>query len=88
MRTATSSAKAALLHQLLDEFDDGRRDVFFCLAANMLLLEDLTAAVEKISAQTEGQPMARKAEAAERILRKTAAKKDVPLELRTWDGPW
>ena len=81
-------AKAALLHRLLDEFDDGRRDVFFCLEANMLALEDLTAAVEKASAQAEGLSSARKAEVAERMLRETAAEKDVPLELRTWNGPW
>ena len=84
-------AKAAILHQLLDEFDDGRHDVFFCLAANMLALEDLAAAVEKASEQTEdlsATQKRRRAETAERILRETATEKDVPLELRTWNGPW
>ena len=81
-------AKAALLHRLLDEFDDGHRDVFFCLAANMLALEDLEAAVGKAQAEAQGLSREQRAEAAERALRAAAAEKGVPLELRTWSGPW
>lgn len=81
-------AKAALLHRLLDEYDDSTRDVFFCLAANMLEVDDLQTAVDAISASAEGLSTRSKAELAERELRRIATVKDVPLELRTWNGPW
>lgn len=81
-------AKVALLHRLLDEYDDGTRDVFFCLAANMLEVEDLRKALDALAASAAGIPVHERAECAERELRRIAAEKNVPLELRQWNGPW
>ena len=81
-------AKAALLHRLLDECDDGDRDVFFCLAANMLEVGDLEDAVNRIMDAAGDMPVSGKADLAERELRKVANEKGVPLELRRWTGPW
>lgn len=38
--------KAAILRRLLDSLNDGRRKTFFCLAVNLLCLEDGKAAME------------------------------------------
>lgn len=81
-------AKAALLHQLLDDYDDGTRDVFFCLAANMLEVDDLQAAIEQADTTTEGMDIRARADYVESELRRIAAKRNIPLELRTWSGPW
>ena len=80
--------KARLLHQLLDGFDNGRHVVFFCLAANMLAVDDLKAALGQIAEQAAGLPPTKRGDIAEHVLREVAAAKDVPLKLRTWDGPW
>ncbi len=81
-------AKASLLHRLLDEYDDGTRDVFFCLAVNMLEVCDLEAALGTIGAATAGMAVRDRSEFAEHELRHVAEEKDVPLELRTWNGTW
>ena len=80
--------KAALLHCLLEDFDDGRHDVFFCLAANMLALADLQAAIGRIKAAASGMGIRAKSDFAKRELRRVAAEKGVPLKLRQWEGPW
>ncbi len=80
--------KSALLRRLLDGYDDGGRDVFFCLAANMLEVDDLRNAIERADVATMGMEAREKADFAERELRRMAAEKGVPLELRQWDGPW
>lgn len=81
-------AKAALLRRLLDGFDDDTRDVFLCLAANMLEVGDLEVAVEQADATAKGMDARARADHAEGILRRIAAERNVPLELRTWSGPW
>ena len=40
---AEQHAKKRILERLLTEYNDGTKDVFFCLAVNMLALDDLTA---------------------------------------------
>lgn len=80
--------KAALLRRLLDVYDDGTRDVFFCLAANMLEVDDLRMAIDRIDAATGGMSVLGKANFAERELRQLANEKGVPLELRQWHGSW
>ena len=39
-------AKKKILERLLSEYDDGTKDVFFCLAVNMLAVDDLTAVLD------------------------------------------
>ncbi len=80
--------KASLLQRLLDEYDDGAHDVFFCLAANMLEVADLQAALDTLDTSAQDMSASEKAHAAERTLRRIATKRGVPLELRTWNGPW
>ena len=39
--------KMQILRYLLDNFNDGRRKSFFCMAANLLELEDLKSAAAR-----------------------------------------
>lgn len=80
--------KARMLHHLLDGYDDGTRDVFLCLAVNMLEVDDLRAALDRMDTATVGMTVHEKAAFAERELRLVAADRDILLELRQWDGPW
>ncbi len=40
-------AKKALLTRMLEEYDDGYHDVFFCLAANMLGVDNLESVINQ-----------------------------------------
>lgn len=44
---AEQREKVELLHRLLEKYDDGHRDVFFCLAANLLDVEDLKGVLDE-----------------------------------------
>lgn len=75
-------AKKKILDRLLTEYDDGRRDVFFCLAVNMLEVEDLTAILDHANRETDRMTRQEKAAFAERQLLLCAEKAGVPLVLR------
>lgn len=75
-------AKKKILDRLLTEYDDGRRDVFFCLAVNMLEVEDLTAFLDHADRETDRMTRQEKAAFVERQLRLCAEKAGVPLFLR------
>lgn len=75
-------AKKKILDRLLTEYDDGRRDVFFCLAVNMLEVEDLTAILDHANRETDRMTRQKKAAFAERQLLLCAEKAGVPLVLR------
>ncbi len=81
-------AKAAILRRMLDEFDEGGHDVFFCLAANMLEVDDLNRAVTQAQATATDVSSPKRAALLEGELRRVAEERGVPLELRRWDGPW
>ena len=85
---AEQRERAALLRRLLDGFDDGGRDVFFCLAANMLQVPDLRDAIGRAEAAARGKGAGERADIAEGELRRVAEARGVPLHLRTWEGPW
>ena len=40
--------KKRILDRLLEGYDDGQRDVFFCLAVNLLELSDLKGVLEQL----------------------------------------
>jgi hypothetical protein len=46
-------SKMQILDELLEKHDDGRRKSFYCLAVNLLELEDLRAIMNKINNETE-----------------------------------
>ena len=81
---AEQRAKKGILNRLLEEYDDGGRDVFFCLAVNMLSVDDLTAVLEKADQKTVGMAKDEKAEFIEGQLRECADRSNIPLVLRKW----
>lgn len=74
--------KKALLDRLLSEYDDGRKDVFFCLAANLMEIDDLRAVLEEADSSTKEMPLREKAEYIKQKLIESAEKKDITLRLR------
>ena len=75
--------KTALLKRLLAEYDDGRRKSFFCLAVNMLPLQELVDVLHSLEAGAlKGAAQKDKAGAAVAALQGLADKKGVVLKLR------
>ncbi len=81
---AEQREKKEILDRLLKDHDDGGRDVFFCLAVNMLPTDDLRFVLEKAEAGNAVMPAREKAEYVETLLRERARMKGIPLELRPW----
>lgn len=75
-------AKKAILTRLLKEYDDGRKDVFFCLAVNLLAPEDLTDILERADQATGNITRKERAEFMERQLYACADRKNICLALR------
>lgn len=75
--------KVRILKMLLEHYDDGRRKSFFCIAVNLLQLEDIVRVLAQI--EDEIQPDAclkEKAAAAAGLFEKMAEKRCLSLKLR------
>jgi len=72
--------KMALLQQLLAQYDDGRRKSFFCLAVNLLPLEDVKTACEEAFEPKGGTPKER-AVLISALLQAAAEKRGITLKL-------
>ena len=75
--------KITILKKLLQNYDDGRKKSFYCLAVNLLDLHDSNAVMDRIATEVEPEA-SRKAMAAiaARLFEEMAAKKGVSLKLR------
>ena len=76
--------KMQILRYLLDNFNDGRRKSFFCMAVNLPELEDLKSAVKEIEEEVSGKELTVKEKAviSVEILKSAAARKNIVLKLR------
>ncbi len=74
--------KADILSHLLKNFNDGRQDVFYCLAVNMLSLNDLYNITEKADKDSFNMQPAEKMMLMKQMLYDCAQKRNIPLELR------
>ena len=76
--------KMQILRYLLDNFNDGRRKSFFCMAVNLLELEDLRSAMKEIEEEVSGKELTVKEKAviSVEILKSAAARKNIVLKLR------
>ncbi len=81
---AEQRTKKAILTRFLDDYDDGTKEVFFCLAVNMLEVEDLQVILSRMDSQSADRSLQDKAARLERQLRDRAVCKKIPLELRRW----
>ncbi len=66
---AEQREKKAILNQLLKHYDDGSKAAFFCLAVNMIELEELRDMLSQLNAQCLNMPLREKATHAEEMLR-------------------
>ncbi len=74
--------KRQILIRLLSEYDDGKQDVFFCLAVNLMELNDLYTAIEEADSSARKMPLSEKAALVKQMLITAAKKKNITLELR------
>ncbi|HNX59126.1 MAG TPA: DUF3795 domain-containing protein [Spirochaetota bacterium] len=77
------NTKIELLKDLLTDFNDGRRKSFFCLAVNLLDLQDIQTVMEQI--QNEIKPdttLKEKSAAIVRLFQAMAEKRKISLHLR------
>ena len=77
------NAKIAVLEELLRDYDDGRRKGVYCLAVNLLDMQEINTVMCRIADEVEKQaPVKTKAAAAVRLFQAMADEKGVILKLR------
>ncbi|MCL2663259.1 MAG: hypothetical protein FWE83_08030 [Oscillospiraceae bacterium] len=75
--------KIGIVETLLNSHDDGRHKGFFCLAVNLLDLQDVKAVMERLVDETTlDMPIKEKAKIAERLFEETAQQRGILLKLR------
>lgn len=74
--------KAAILNELLENYNDGRKKTLFCLAVNLLELDDLRKMMEQIKEDGECLSMKEKAARIAGLLQEAAAQRAICLKLR------
>ncbi|MEQ2439371.1 DUF3795 domain-containing protein [Solibaculum intestinale] len=78
---AEQEEKAEILHELLEQYNDGRRKTFYGVAVNLLELADLRDIRRRLR-ETASLPLKEKAAQAAALLQETAEKRRVVLKLR------
>jgi hypothetical protein len=73
--------KIDILNEFLEKYDNGHRDVFFCLAVNMMDIDDLKIILNKACELTGNN----KSDIVKQMLIDSASKKDIVLKLRKGD---
>lgn len=81
---AEQRTKKNILTRFLEDYDDGTKEVFFCLAVNMLEVDDLRGILSHLDSQSSTLSAHDKAEQLENQLRECAALRNIPLVLRPW----
>ena len=79
---ALLNEKLGILNNLLNSYDDGRRKGFFCLAVNLLDLEDIRTVMVRINKEISSVPIKEKAAAAVRFFEEMAEARNISLKLR------
>jgi len=75
--------KVGLLSALLKDYNDGRRKTFFCLAVNLLALQDIKTVMGQIEREIESKsPLKERAVAAVRLFEGMAGQRGVSLKMR------
>ena len=75
--------KVSILETLLADYDDGRRKGFFCLAVNLLELQDVRYVMEQISSQTQPEQSVKgKTTTAVQLFQSMAEQRNLTLKLR------
>ena len=73
--------KIDILNVFLEKYDNGHRDVFFCLAVNLMDVNDLNIVLNQASKLTGND----KSDVVKQILIDSASKRGIVLKLRKGD---
>ena len=77
------NTKIQVLEGLIKNYDDGRRKGFFCLAVNLLSLEDVLLVMEQIDRAVDTEAVLKeKAAVSVRLFEEKANEKGITLKLR------
>ena len=80
---AELNEKIGILKQLLANYDDGRRKGFYCLAVNLLELQEIKIVMEQIENEVNpGDPVKEKAKVAAMLFQAVANERSILLKLR------
>lgn len=71
-----------MLNHLLNTYNDGRKKTLFCVAVNLLELDELENMINKLDENTSSFTLKDKSAYAIRLLQATANKKGIILKLR------
>lgn len=74
--------KKEILNRLLNEYDNGRRDVFFCLAVNLMDVDDLKKVLDEADKSTKNMNLAEKSDFMKDALNECAGMRNISLKLR------
>lgn len=80
--SAEQQQKKVLLDHLLNTYNDGQKKTLFCVAINLLELEDLENIIHELDKNTLNLSLKEKAAYAASLFQKTAANKHITLKLR------
>mgnify|MGYP001025535236 FL=1 len=84
--TAEQVKKTKILNNLLDCYNDGRKKTLFCVAVNLLELDELAEVVKQADTETQGMPIKEKAAFISSLLQLCAANKGIELKLKKKRG--
>lgn len=81
---AEQAEKAKILELLLSNYNDGRKKTLFCVAVNLLELQELRNVIGQLEGDPEMEMRALKEKSAfaAGLLQEAAAKKNIELKLR------
>lgn len=79
---AQQREKLGILNQLLAGYNDGRKKTLFCLAVNLLPLENLQTVMAQLGGFDQERPLKERAAAAASLLQEQARRHGVELKLR------
>lgn len=80
--SAEQQRKKVLLNHLLNTYNDGRKKTLFCVAVNLLELNDLENIINELDKYTSNLSLKEKATYAANLFQKTATNKNITLKLR------
>lgn len=80
--SAEQQRKIILLNHLLSTYNDGRKKTLFCLAVNLLEIDDLENIIHELDKNTLNLSLKEKAAYADNLLQETAGQNNIVLKLR------
>ena len=74
--------KIKILNLLLNKYNDGRKKSFYCLAVNLLELNDINEVISKLHEKTRNETdLKKKAKIAQELFNSAAKNKNITLKL-------